>query len=177
MRVNLESVLNEIDESELQELKHSEQRIWTWWGLVIDLREEQKENALDSMHVNSESVSNETDESNLQCEKHFAQRIWTWRGINIDMICFLRNARGSIRLTPSAAAGEGKKTHDGTMMTPPEPKPKSDLVAVTDPGETERVTPATTKEVSDILINCRNQNWESHVNWHIPSTRPSITPP
>jgi hypothetical protein len=32
---------------------------------VIDLREEQKENALDSMRVNSESISNEKDESDL----------------------------------------------------------------------------------------------------------------
>jgi hypothetical protein len=42
---------------------------------VIDLREEQHENASDSMRVNSESVSNEIDESEVQCEKHFEQRI------------------------------------------------------------------------------------------------------
>jgi hypothetical protein len=42
---------------------------------VIDLTEEQHENAFDSMRANSESVSNETDESDLQCEKHFEQRI------------------------------------------------------------------------------------------------------
>jgi hypothetical protein len=42
---------------------------------VIDLREEQSENALDSMRVNSESVSNEIDESDLQYEKHSEQRI------------------------------------------------------------------------------------------------------
>jgi hypothetical protein len=41
---------------------------------VIDLREEQKENAFDLMHVNSESVSNEIDESNSQQEKHDEQR-------------------------------------------------------------------------------------------------------
>jgi hypothetical protein len=41
MRVNSESVSNEIDESELQDEKHSEQRIWIWRGIVIDLREEQ----------------------------------------------------------------------------------------------------------------------------------------
>jgi hypothetical protein len=34
------------------------------------LREEQEENAADSMRVNSESVSNEIDESALQDEKH-----------------------------------------------------------------------------------------------------------
>jgi hypothetical protein len=42
---------------------------------VIDLREEQDENAFDSMHVNSESISNEIDESDWQCEKHDEQRI------------------------------------------------------------------------------------------------------
>jgi hypothetical protein len=42
---------------------------------VIDLREEQKENAFDSMRVNSESISNEIDESELQNEKHSEQRI------------------------------------------------------------------------------------------------------
>jgi hypothetical protein len=42
---------------------------------VIDLREEQSENALDSMRVNSESVSNEIDESELQYEKQTEQRI------------------------------------------------------------------------------------------------------
>jgi hypothetical protein len=42
---------------------------------VIDLREEQNENAFDSMRVNSESVSNEIDESDLQDEKHDEQRI------------------------------------------------------------------------------------------------------
>jgi hypothetical protein len=41
---------------------------------VIDLREEQNENAFDSMRVNSESVSNEIDESELQYEKHDEQR-------------------------------------------------------------------------------------------------------
>jgi hypothetical protein len=42
---------------------------------VIDLREEQYENALDLMRVNSDSVSNEIDESELQCEKHSEQMI------------------------------------------------------------------------------------------------------
>jgi hypothetical protein len=42
---------------------------------VIDLREEQEENAFDSMCVNSESVSNEIDESDSQFEKHDEQRI------------------------------------------------------------------------------------------------------
>jgi hypothetical protein len=42
---------------------------------VIDLREEQSTNALDSMRVNSESISNEIDESDLQHKKHREQRI------------------------------------------------------------------------------------------------------
>jgi hypothetical protein len=42
---------------------------------VIDVREEQHENASDSIRVNSESVSNEIDESDSQYEKHDEQRI------------------------------------------------------------------------------------------------------
>jgi hypothetical protein len=42
---------------------------------MIDLREEQQENAFDSMHVNSESISNEIDERDLQFKKHSEQRI------------------------------------------------------------------------------------------------------
>jgi hypothetical protein len=42
---------------------------------VIDLREEQDQNASDSMRANSESVSNEIDESDSHHEKHFEQRI------------------------------------------------------------------------------------------------------
>jgi hypothetical protein len=42
---------------------------------VIDLREEQLQNALDSMPVNSEFASNEIDENELQPEKHFEQMI------------------------------------------------------------------------------------------------------
>jgi hypothetical protein len=42
---------------------------------MIDSREEQSENAFDSMCVNSESVSNENDEIELQFEKQYEQRI------------------------------------------------------------------------------------------------------
>jgi hypothetical protein len=42
---------------------------------VIDLREEQDENAFDSMCVNSESLSNEIDESERQNETHNEQKI------------------------------------------------------------------------------------------------------
>jgi hypothetical protein len=106
------------------------------------------------MRVNSESASNEIDESDLQFEKYDEQRIWTWRGMTINVILVPWNARGWIWVTTSAAAGERKKTHEGRMMPPPDCR--SDPVAVGDPLETQTVTPATTKEPSDILMNCRN---------------------
>jgi hypothetical protein len=59
-------------------------------------------------------------------------------------------------VTLSAATREGKKTDEGTMMSPPEPNSQSDAVAIADPLETRSLTPATTKEASDILTNCRN---------------------
>jgi hypothetical protein len=42
---------------------------------MIDLREEQEQNAFDSMRVNSEPCSNEIDESELHYEKQYEQRI------------------------------------------------------------------------------------------------------
>jgi hypothetical protein len=132
------------------------------------------------MRVNSESVSKEIDESDLQSEKHDEQRIWTWRGISIDVIWFLRNARKSIRLTPRAAAGERRKIDEGAMRSPAEPNSKSDLPAVTDPRETQSLTPATTKDASNILIHCRNRFWESHENWELLTARrdvPDYEPP
>jgi hypothetical protein len=42
MRVNSESVSNDIDESDSQNEKHSEPRIWTWRGIVIDSKEQQQ---------------------------------------------------------------------------------------------------------------------------------------
>jgi parvulin-like peptidyl-prolyl isomerase len=74
---NPEPRSNEIDESESQYEKQSEQRVRTSRGIVIDLREEQNENALDSIHVNSESVSSEINESDLQNKKHSEQTIRT----------------------------------------------------------------------------------------------------
>jgi hypothetical protein len=74
MRVNSEFVSNKIDEKALQHEKHDEQRIWTWRGIVIELREEQQ-NAVVSMRVNSESVSNKIDESDVQFEMHDEERI------------------------------------------------------------------------------------------------------
>jgi hypothetical protein len=45
----------------------------------------------------------------------------------------------------SAAAGEGKKTDEATMMPPPNSISKSDPAAVADPRETQNLTRATTK--------------------------------
>jgi hypothetical protein len=59
-------------------------------------------------------------------------------------------------VTPSAVAGEGKKIDEGAMMPLLESNSKSDHVAVADPRETQNLTPATTKEACDSLINCRN---------------------
>jgi hypothetical protein len=42
VRVNSESVSNEIDENDLQHEKHSGKMIWIWRGIVIELREEQE---------------------------------------------------------------------------------------------------------------------------------------
>jgi hypothetical protein len=41
MRVNSESVLNEIDESDSQNEKYDGQRIWTRRGIVSDLTEQE----------------------------------------------------------------------------------------------------------------------------------------
>jgi hypothetical protein len=79
MYIKSESVPNEIDESDSPFEKPAEQRIWTWRGIVIDLREGQYENAYDSTRVNSESVSNEIEESNVQSEYQPEQRINAWR--------------------------------------------------------------------------------------------------
>jgi hypothetical protein len=69
------------------------------------------------------------------------------------MINTLSNAQLPIRVTDSVSASEGKKTVEGTMMLPSEPK--SNPAAVTESPETQTLTPATTKEASDILIHCK----------------------
>jgi hypothetical protein len=90
---------------------------------VIDLREEQEENTFDSMCVNSESVSNEIDESELQYAKQSEQRIRTWRRTVTDAIHLFANPPPPIRVTPSAAASQEKKSDEGTMMCFPSPNP------------------------------------------------------
>jgi hypothetical protein len=72
-----------IDESDWQYEKHEESRISTFWGIMIDLSDDD-ENADDSIRVNREFDSNEIDESDQQYEKHEEQRISTFRGIVID---------------------------------------------------------------------------------------------
>jgi hypothetical protein len=65
---------NEIDESDSQDEKHEEPRIWTVEGIKIDCSDE-NENAYDSIRVNCELDSNEIDESDLHHEKHPESRI------------------------------------------------------------------------------------------------------
>jgi hypothetical protein len=60
----LEFVSNDIDESELQYEKQSEQRIRTWQRIVNNKRDEPT-NAFGSMRVNLEWFSNEIDVSDL----------------------------------------------------------------------------------------------------------------
>jgi hypothetical protein len=80
---NCEGWANEIDESDLQNEKHEEPRIWTVEGIIIDWSDE-NENATDSIRVNCELDSKEIEESDSQDEKHFEPRIWTLLGIKID---------------------------------------------------------------------------------------------
>jgi hypothetical protein len=56
-------------------------------------------------------------------------------------------------VTASVLASKGKKTDEGTMMLPSEPK--SNPATVAESPETQTLTPATTKEASDILINSK----------------------
>jgi hypothetical protein len=48
----------------MHDQRNNEQKISTWRGTEIDLREDH-ENPFDSRRINSESVSNEVDESEL----------------------------------------------------------------------------------------------------------------
>jgi hypothetical protein len=69
------------------------------------------------------------------------------------VIHIISNAGRPTSVTRSVADSEGKKTDDGTMTQPPEPKPNP--MAVADPPEAQTSTPATTKRASDILVNWR----------------------
>jgi hypothetical protein len=67
---------NEIDDNDLQPLQHSEPRISTCRGIVMDLKL-QSQNALGSISLNSESLSNEIDDNDLQPLQHSEPRIST----------------------------------------------------------------------------------------------------
>jgi hypothetical protein len=56
-------------------------------------------------------------------------------------------------VTDRVPASEGKKTGDGMMMWPS--ARQSNPVAVAESPETLTLTPATTREAPDILINCK----------------------
>jgi hypothetical protein len=71
------------------------------------------------------------------------------------MIDAFSNTRPPSRVTASVTASEGKKTDEGTMMLPSTAEYNPATVA--ESPETQTLTPATTKEASDILINCRNR--------------------
>jgi hypothetical protein len=58
---------------------------------------------------------------------------------------------GAIRITSSVAVSKGKKTDEGTTMSPLEPE--SRRLAVADPPEGQTLTPATAKGASCILTN------------------------
>jgi hypothetical protein len=70
-----------------------------------------------------------------------------------DVIRVFSNAQRPTWVARSVADSEGKKTDEGTMMPPPEPK--RNPMAVADPPEAETSTAATTKRESDILVNWR----------------------
>jgi hypothetical protein len=76
MHFSCESDSNEIEESDLQEEKHSEPRVSTQRGITIE-RSEDNENALDLMNFSCESNSNEIEESDLHSQKHSEPRVST----------------------------------------------------------------------------------------------------
>jgi hypothetical protein len=54
-------------------------------------------------------------------------------------------------VTRRVADSEGKKADEGTMML--RPAPQSNPATAAEPLQTRTLTPATTKEASDILMN------------------------
>jgi hypothetical protein len=67
------------------------------------------------------------------------------------VIVVLTNARGSIRVMSGADARQGKKTEEGTMISPPDAKTRFDPMAAVDSPGAHTVTPATIKDGSRIL--------------------------
>jgi hypothetical protein len=96
IRVKCEFDLNEIDESEKQDVKHFNPRISTLLRILIDWSDENA-NACDSIHVKREFDSNVIDESEEQFEKQDEPRISIFRGIMIDLSDDDENADDSIR--------------------------------------------------------------------------------
>jgi hypothetical protein len=72
-----------IAESDLQDEKHAEPRISTFFGIKID-RSNECENAYRSTRVKCEGSSNVIDESDLQLKKQFESIISKVEGITID---------------------------------------------------------------------------------------------
>jgi hypothetical protein len=83
IRFNDDGDSNEIDDRDVHQEKHDEQRISTEHGITIDSRFGD-ENAYDSIRFNDDGDSNEINESDSQSEKHDEQRISTKHGITID---------------------------------------------------------------------------------------------
>jgi hypothetical protein len=67
----------------------------------------------------------------------------------INVIRSSANTQRTILMTPSAAASEGKKIDEGTMMSLPEHE--SNLVVVADPPDAQALTPTTAKQPPSIL--------------------------
>jgi hypothetical protein len=56
-------------------------------------------------------------------------------------------------VTHPVVVSEGKRTEEGTMMWPREPR--SNLKTIADPLDAQTSTSAATEEASDILTNCK----------------------
>jgi hypothetical protein len=106
------------------------------------------------MRVNSESVSNEIHESDSQYEKHDEQRIRIWRGIMTPVIAARANARTPIWVMPRTGARQGKKTDEGTMISPRDAKSTIRMMTAANAPDGQTQTPATGKQGSAILGEC-----------------------
>jgi hypothetical protein len=93
MRVNSESVSNEIDESDSQFEKHDEERIWIWRGMMVcdslpkyrinfDFDESKIKYDLTTKCKLSEAIEIEIFEI---FENARPSMNWTWRGIVIEL--------------------------------------------------------------------------------------------
>jgi hypothetical protein len=71
----------------------------------------------------------------------------------IEKISAFSSAELLIRVTSTPPAGEGKKNDEGTMMLLS--AYESNPATVAESPQTQILTSATTKEVSDILINSK----------------------